>query len=158
MDVTIILGSKSDWTIMEHCANTLKEFGVDYDAKVFSAHRTPNELSTYLNDITENKKVKVIIAAAGLAAHLAGVIASHTITPVIGVPMEAGALKGVDALYSMVQMPPGIPVGTVGIGKPGAINSALFAIAILSVSDDTLKNKILQYRKSQAEKVLSQQI
>ena len=158
MDISIILGSKSDWTVMESCANTLKEFNIDYDAKVFSAHRTPNELSAYLKDITENKQVKVIIAAAGLAAHLGGVIASHTITPVIGVPMEAGALQGVDALYSMVQMPPGIPVGTVGIGKPGAINSALFAIAILSVSNDNLKEKIVEYRKKQAEKVLSQQI
>ncbi|MES0488682.1 MAG: 5-(carboxyamino)imidazole ribonucleotide mutase [Leptospirales bacterium] len=158
MEIAIILGSKSDWAVMESCANTLKEFNIEYDAKIFSAHRTPNELTAYLNDITENKHVKVIIAAAGLAAHLAGVIASHTIVPVIGVPMEAGALKGVDALYSMVQMPPGIPVGTVGIGKPGAINSALFAVSILSVSNNTLKEKIIEYRKKQAEKVLSQQI
>jgi len=156
-EVAIILGSKSDWEIMKHCQETFEAFGVSTNASIFSAHRTPEALTRHLEKAHEFD-VKIFIAAAGLAAHLAGVIASHTEKPVIGVPIAAGALNGVDALYSMVQMPPGIPVATVGIGKPGAVNAALLAVSILSLNDNNLAVKLSEYRKEQAEKVLSQQL
>lgn len=153
-NVIIVMGSKSDWDVMKNCAEQLKAFGVKYDARVLSAHRTPAALEEYLKEV-DRGELKVIIAAAGLAAHLAGVIASHTVTPILGVPMDAGSLGGVDALYSMVQMPPGIPVATMGIGKPGAVNAALYAVAVLALGDSEMKQRLLDYRKSQAEKVLN---
>lgn len=157
IDVAIIMGSKSDWETMKSCANLLSDFEIKIDYRVLSAHRTPHELSAWMEELT-NRGTSVIIAAAGLAAHLGGVIASHSLLPVIGVPMDSGSLRGMDALLSMVQMPPGIPVAVMGIGKPGAVNAALFAIQILSMKDSSLVAKLEAYRKKQAEKVLSEKL
>ena len=131
--VAIIMGSKSDWETMQHAANTLNDFGVPNECRVLSAHRTPEATSEFVAGAM-GRGVKVIIAAAGGAAHLAGVTAAHTVLPVLGVPMQSAALNGIDSLLSTVQMPAGIPVATLAIGKPGAINAALFAIAILADS------------------------
>tara|TARA_B100000686_G_scaffold340793_1_gene417022 strand:+ start:805 stop:1296 length:492 start_codon:yes stop_codon:yes gene_type:complete len=150
--VGIIMGSKSDWKdTMEHCSDTLKKFGIKHDVKVISAHRTPNRLHKFIKEAEKNK-MEVIIAAAGMSAHLAGVTASLTTIPVLGVPTES-KLKGLDSLLSTVQMPSGIPVGTLAIGKAGAINSALLAISILSVRYDTIKTKLKAYRNSFEKKV-----
>src|SRR5215470_16253654 len=129
--VAVIMGSKSDWETMRHADETLTQFGVPHESKVMSAHRTP-ALTTEYTAEAEARGIEVIIAAAGGAAHLAGVVAAHTVLPVLGVPMESQALKGMDSLLSTVQMPAGIPVGTLAIGKPGAINAALLAVAILA--------------------------
>src|SRR5438309_7793287 len=129
--VSIIRGSKSDWETMEHAANTLEELGVPHEVRVLSAHRTPDQHLEYASN-AEERGLEVIIAAAGGAAHLAGVTAAKTVLPVLGVPMESSILRGVDSLLSNVQMPAGIPVGTLAIGKAGAINAALFAAAILA--------------------------
>jgi len=155
IDVAIIIGSKSDWEIMKSSASLLKEFDISFNCRVLSAHRTPGELMSWLDELGSSG-TRVIIAAAGLAAHLGGVIASHTLVPVIGVPMDAGSLNGMDALLSMSQMPPGIPVAVMGIGKPGAVNAALFAIQILSTADASLVKKMADYRKEQAKKVLNE--
>lgn len=152
--VSIILGSKSDWPVMEHAAKILEKFGISYEAHVFSAHRTPEALEDYLKTL-ENKDTEIVIAAAGCAAHLPGVIASKVVLPVIGVPMLASALSGMDALFSIVQMPGGIPVATMAIGKAGAINSALYAISILSVKWPEYRKKIEDYRKEQAKNILA---
>jgi len=157
MQVIVVMGSKSDWETMKNCTSLLNEFNVSYEARVLSAHRTPEALSHFLKQSEENG-AQVIIAAAGLAAHLAGVVASQTLLPVIGVPMEGGPLKGVDALYSIVQMPPGIPVSSMAIGKPGAINSALTAISILALHDANLKSALQSYRHKQADKILSEKL
>ncbi|MDH4263409.1 MAG: 5-(carboxyamino)imidazole ribonucleotide mutase [Spirochaetia bacterium] len=157
INVAIVMGSKSDWETMKNCALLLKEFNIKSEHRVLSAHRTPNELMTWLDELKQ-RECDVIIAAAGLAAHLGGVVASHSLMPVIGVPMDAGSLQGMDALLSMVQMPPGIPVAVMGIGKPGAINAALFAIQILSIKDPSLTTKLIAYRKAQAEKVLNEKL
>ncbi|MCX6625215.1 MAG: 5-(carboxyamino)imidazole ribonucleotide mutase [Acidobacteria bacterium] len=130
--VAVVMGSKSDWEVMRHTASTLARFGVPYEARVLSAHRTPGPLFEYITD-AERRGAEVIIGAAGGAAHLAGVIAAHTLLPVLGVPMDS-ALKGIDSLLAIVQMPGGIPVGTLAIGKAGATNAALLAIAILANS------------------------
>ena len=142
--VSIIMGSKSDWKTMIHCSDTLKKFGIKHEVKVISAHRTPARLRKYLNE-TKKNKTEVIIAGAGGAAHLAGVAASLTTLPVLGVPIES-KLKGLDSLLSTVQMPSGIPVGTLAIGKAGAINAALLAISILSVRYKKIQNKLRVYR------------
>jgi phosphoribosylaminoimidazole carboxylase PurE protein len=157
IDVAIIMGSKSDWETMKNCVDLLREFGISIDYRVLSAHRTPNELADYIEEL-KKRQTSVIIAAAGLAAHLGGVIASHSLIPVIGVPMNAGSLNGIDALLSMAQMPPGIPVAVMGIGKPGAVNAALFAIQILSIKDNSLIEKLAAYRKTQSEKVLNEKL
>ena len=150
--VGIIMGSKSDWKgTMEHCSDTLKQFGVKHDVKVISAHRTPKRLHKFLKEAEKNK-MEVIIAAAGMSAHLAGVTASLTTLPVLGVPIES-KLKGLDSLLSTVQMPSGIPVGTLAIGKPGAINAALLAVSILSTRYNQINNKLKAYRKSFEKKV-----
>ena len=150
--VGIIMGSKSDWNgVMEHCSDTLKKFKIKHDVRVISAHRTPKRLHKFLKEAEKNK-MEVIIAAAGMSAHLAGVTASLTTIPVLGVPTES-KLKGLDSLLSTVQMPSGIPVGTLAIGKAGAINSALLAISILSVRYDTIKTKLKAYRNSFEKKV-----
>ena len=150
--VGVIMGSKSDWAgTMEHCSNTLKQFGVKHDVRVISAHRKPKRLHKFLKE-AEKKKMEVIIAAAGMSAHLAGVTASLTTLPVLGVPTES-KLKGLDSLLSTVQMPSGIPVGTVAIGKAGAINAALLAISILSVRYKNIKKKLLKYRRNFEKKV-----
>jgi 5-(carboxyamino)imidazole ribonucleotide mutase len=139
---------------MSHCAKTLKDFGIEHEAKVLSAHRTPKELEAFISQ-SEKDGVQVFIAGAGLAAALPGVVAAQTTIPVVGVPLIAGSLDGMDALMAIVQMPPGIPVGTVAIGKPGAINAALYAIAILALNDNSIAEQLSEYRKTQADKVLS---
>jgi len=150
--VGVIMGSKSDWAdTMEHCSNTLKKFGIKHDVKVISAHRTPKRLHKFLKEAEKNK-MEIIIAAAGMSAHLAGVTAALTTIPVLGVPTE-GKLKGLDSLLSTVQMPSGIPVGTLAIGKAGAINSALLAVAILSTRYNEIHKKLLKYRQNFEKKV-----
>ena len=150
--VGIIMGSKSDWKgVMEHCSDTLKQFEIKHEVRVISAHRTPNRLNKFLKEAEKNK-MEIIIAAAGMSAHLAGVAASLTTLPVLGVPTES-KLKGLDSLLSTVQMPSGIPVGTLAIGKAGAINSALLAVSILSVRYKKIENKLKKYRRNFEKKV-----
>jgi len=150
--VAVIMGSKSDWESMRQADETLTQFGVPHECRVISAHRTPHLASQYATE-AESRGIEVIIAAAGGAAHLAGVIAAHTVLPVLGVPMESQALKGLDSLLSTVQMPGGIPVGTLAIGSPGARNAALLSIAILANSRPELREKLKRFRQEQAEKV-----
>jgi len=150
--VGIMMGSKSDWETMQHAADMLKQFDVPHESKVLSAHRTPTMTAEYAS-AAAGRGIEVMIAAAGGAAHLAGVVAAYTCMPVLGVPIESQSLKGMDSLLSMVQMPAGIPVGTLAIGKPGAINAALLAIAILGNSRPELRKKIERYREEQAEKI-----
>ena len=157
IQVAIIMGSKSDWDVMSHAAAMLSELDIQHEAKVISAHRTPDLLDEYCSKLQE-KEVKVIIAGAGLAAALPGVLAAKTTIPVIGVPLVAGSLDGLDALMSIVQMPPGIPVGTMALGKPGAINSALFAAAILALTDDGIAQGISAYREKQKQKILESEL
>ena len=149
--VGIIMGSKSDWKTMIHCSDTLIKFGIKHEVKVISAHRTPSRLHKFLNEAKKNK-TEIIIAGAGGAAHLAGVTASLTTLPVLGVPIES-KLKGLDSLLSTVQMPSGIPVGTLAIGKAGAINAALLATSILSVKYKKIENKLKRYRSNFEKKV-----
>lgn len=149
--VSIIMGSKSDFEVMSECAKTLDKFNVKYELIISSAHRTPERTKEYVKE-AEKKGAKVFIAAAGMAAHLAGVVASMTFRPVIGVPMEA-SMQGLDALLSTVQMPAGMPVGTVAIGKAGAINSAFMAMQILSLSDADLEAKLKEDRVLKIKKV-----
>tara|TARA_Y100000590_G_scaffold185856_1_gene211811 strand:- start:351 stop:842 length:492 start_codon:yes stop_codon:yes gene_type:complete len=150
--VGIIMGSKSDWSgTMEYCSSTLKEFGIKHDVKVISAHRTPKRLHKFLENAEKNK-MEIIIAAAGMSAHLAGVTASLTTLPVLGVPTES-KLKGLDSLLSTVQMPSGIPVGTLAIGKAGAVNAALLAVSILSVKNKKIQTKLKKYRSNFEKKV-----
>jgi len=150
--VGVIMGSKSDWAgTMQHCSETLKQFGIDHEVRVISAHRTPKRLHKFLKEAEKNK-MEVIIAAAGMSAHLAGVTASLTTLPVLGVPTES-KLKGLDSLLSTVQMPSGIPVGTLAIGKAGAINSALLAASILSVRYKKIQDKLRSFRSNFEKKV-----
>lgn len=151
--IAIIMGSQSDWEVMSNTSKTLKNLDISHESRVISAHRTPDLLDEYITQC-EAGDVQVIIAGAGLSAALPGVIAAKTIIPVVGVPLIAGSLDGMDALMSIVQMPPGIPVGTVAIGKPGAINGALYAAAIMAVTDSSIKNKLIEYRAAQAQKVI----
>lgn len=153
--VVVIMGSKSDWDTMRHADETLAKFDVAHECKVLSAHRTPDQTAEYIRS-AESRGVEVIIAAAGGAAHLAGVCAAHTVLPVLGVPMESASLKGLDSLLSTVQMPGGIPVGTLAIGKPGATNAALLAVAILGGSRPDLRDKLRRFRAEQAVKVLAE--
>jgi 5-(carboxyamino)imidazole ribonucleotide mutase len=150
--VAVIMGSKSDWETMRHTDELLTQFGVPHECKVMSAHRTPGLTAEYAAK-AEARGIEVIIAAAGGAAHLAGVVAAHTVLPVLGVPMESRALKGIDSLLSTVQMPGGIPVGTMAIGKAGAINAALFAAAILANHRPDLRKKLHAFREKQAREV-----
>ena len=150
--VAVIMGSKSDWETMRHADEMLTQFGVPHESKVMSAHRTPALTAEYTAE-AEARGIEVIIAAAGGAAHLAGAVAAHTVLPVLGVPMESPALKGMDSLLSTVQMPAGIPVGTLAIGKPGAINAALLAVAILANSRPDLRKKLHAFRDEQARKI-----
>ena len=149
--IGIVMGSNSDLETMKEAINILKEFEVDFDVNIMSAHRSPEKVHSYA--LEAEKKYEVIIAAAGGAAHLAGVIASLTPIPVIGVPMLTSGLGGLDSLLSMVQMPSGIPVSTMGIGKSGAINAAILAAQILSVSDQKLRRKLVSYKKKLADEV-----
>jgi len=150
--VGIIMGSKSDWDVMRAASETLVRFEVPHESRVMSAHRTPELVAEFVSSAAE-RGMEVIIAAAGGAAHLAGVTAAHTLLPVLGVPMESQSLKGLDSLLSTVQMPAGIPVGTLAIGKPGATNAALLAVAILANKRPELREKLRQFRAEQAEKV-----
>ena len=150
--VSILMGSDSDWEVMKEAYDALKEFGIVSDMNVMSAHRTPHEVADFVaRAATEGKKV--IIAGAGSAAHLAGVCAAHTILPVIGVPLNATSLGGFDALLSTVQMPAGIPVATVAVGKSGARNAGILAVQMLALADAELTKKLVEYKKNLAEKV-----
>lgn len=152
--VGIIMGSKSDWETMSHGAATLETLSIPFEVTVLSAHRTPDQLFEYVES-ADGRGIEVIIAAAGGAAHLAGVAAAKTLLPVLGVPMESKSLKGLDSLLSMVQMPAGIPVATLAIGKPGAINAALFAAAILGIKHSEFREAIARYREEQAAAILA---
>jgi 5-(carboxyamino)imidazole ribonucleotide mutase len=152
--VIVLMGSKSDWEIMKNADETLSRFGVPHECRVLSAHRTPSEVAELVS-AAEGRGVKVLIAAAGGAAHLAGVVAAHTVLPVLGVPM-ASVLNGLDSLLSTVQMPAGIPVGTLAIGKAGATNAALLAVAILGVERSDLRDALRAFRAEQAETILGQ--
>ena len=151
--VAVMMGSKSDWEVMRQCSEMLTQFGIEHESRVLSAHRTPAETAEYVST-AEGRGIEVVIAAAGGAAHLAGVCAAHTVLPVLGVPMESAALKGMDSLLSTVQMPAGIPVGTLSIGAAGARNAALLAVAILANSRPELREKLQQYRAELSAKVL----
>ena len=153
--VVVLMGSKSDWDVMRQADETLTSFGIAHECRVLSAHRTPAETAEYISQ-AEGRGVEVVIAAAGGAAHLAGVCAAHTILPVLGVPMESASLKGLDSLLSTVQMPAGIPVGTLAIGPAGARNAALLAVAILGVSRPELRDKLRQFRDQQKQKILKE--
>jgi 5-(carboxyamino)imidazole ribonucleotide mutase len=155
--VGVIMGSKSDWEVMRHTSEMLTQFGIPHESKVLSAHRTPQATVEYAA-AAEKEGLEVIIAAAGGAAHLAGVVAAYTILPVLGVPMESQALKGLDSLLSIAQMPGGIPVGTLAIGKPGAINAALLAVAILATHRPDLRERLRAFRAEQTEKVLNEKL
>ncbi len=152
--VGILMGSKSDWETMQESAKTLRQLGIPFEAHVASAHRTPDKVIQFC-ETAEARGLKVIIAAAGGAAHLAGFCAGKTHLPVLGVPMKGWALDGLDSLLSTVQMPAGIPVATFAIGKAGAINAALFAASLLATSDALLREKVLGFRKAQTEKILA---
>ena len=154
--VSIVLGSVSDWDTMRHCAATLEKFGVSYERNIASAHRTPAK-AVEIASTARARGVKAISAAAGGAAHLAGVLAAHTQLPVIGVPMKGWATDGMDSLLSTVQMPRGIPVLTVAIGKAGAVNAAIAAVQMLALSDESFAQKLADFRKAQTEEVLSAQ-
>jgi len=151
--VGIIMGSRSDWETMSHAAIILDHFHITYEKKIVSAHRTPDRLFQYAEE-AENRGFKVIIAGAGGAAHLPGMVAAKTIVPVLGVPVQTSTLNGLDSLLSIVQMPGGIPVGTLAIGKAGAKNAGLMAVSILAVYEPNLADKLHQYRKKQAEEAL----
>jgi 5-(carboxyamino)imidazole ribonucleotide mutase len=153
--VGIVMGSKSDWDTMRHAAETLELFGVTHECKVVSAHRTPGLLAEYASG-AEGRGLEVIIAGAGGAAHLPGMVAAQSLVPVLGVPVESKALHGMDSLLSIAQMPAGIPVGTLAIGRSGAINAALLAVAILSNTRPELREKLREYRKQQTDRVLQE--
>jgi 5-(carboxyamino)imidazole ribonucleotide mutase len=148
------MGSKSDWETMRHAAETLESFNVPYEKRIVSAHRTPNLLADYASS-AEKRGLEVIIAGAGGAAHLPGMAAASTVLPVLGVPVESHSLKGMDSLLSIVQMPGGVPVATFAIGKAGAINAALFAVATLSGQRPELREKLRAWRTAQTDRVLS---
>jgi 5-(carboxyamino)imidazole ribonucleotide mutase len=150
--VAVIMGSKSDWETMRHADEILTRFGIAHECRIMSAHRSPALTAEYAAQ-AEGRGIEVIIAAAGGAAHLAGVVAAHTILPVLGVPIESPALNGMDSLLSTVQMPGGIPVGTLAIGKPGAINAALLAVAILGGHRRELRKRLHEFREEEEQKI-----
>lgn len=155
--VGIIMGSTSDWDVVKEAHKILDEFDVPHEYKVLSAHRAPAAVTEYAT-AAETRGLKIIIGAAGGAAHLAGVLAAQTLLPVLGIPMESPALKGMDSLLSTVQMPAGIPVGTLAIGKAGAKNAALLAVGILALSDGKLRDRLQLYRETQTKSVLAQKL
>jgi 5-(carboxyamino)imidazole ribonucleotide mutase len=155
--IGILLGSKSDWDVMRHCATQLEDLGVPWEAQAISAHRAPDALFEYLSTAVE-RGIEVIIAAAGGAAHLPGVCAAKTRLPVLGVPMESPSLKGLDSLLSIVQMPGGVPVGTLAIGKPGAINAALLAASILGLKHPQYRQAYESFRTRQTARVLADRV
>ncbi|MDO8493908.1 MAG: 5-(carboxyamino)imidazole ribonucleotide mutase [Deltaproteobacteria bacterium] len=151
--VSIVMGSDSDFAVMEEAGKALREFGIPCEYRILSAHRTPDQCNEYVKGV-EGRGIKVLIAGAGYSAHLAGVLAAGTVLPVIGVPLEGSPLNGLDALLAMGQMPGGIPVATMTIGKAGAKNAGIFAAEILAVHDEKISEKLKAFRKSQEEKVL----
>ena len=151
------MGSSSDWETMQHAAEMLDRFGVAYEKHIVSAHRTPVWMAEFA-DAAEGRGIEVIIAAAGGAAHLPGMVAAHTVVPVLGVPIQSAALQGLDSLLSIVQMPGGVPVGTLAIGKPGAINSALLAVSIISGSRPDLRARLRAVRTEQTDKVRQERL
>jgi 5-(carboxyamino)imidazole ribonucleotide mutase len=155
--IGIIVGSKSDWETMRHAAETLALFDVSHESKIVSAHRTPQWMVEYASG-AEARGIRLIIAGAGGAAHLPGMVAANTLLPVLGVPVESKALKGLDSLLSIVQMPGGIPVGTLAIGKAGAQNAALLAVAILANNDPALREKLRVFRDQQAARVRAEEL
>ena len=152
--VGIVMGSDSDWPVMRACAETLKQFGIAYEAKVLSAHRTPDAALDYAA-VAQERGIKILIGAAGGAAHLAGVLAAKSELPVLAVPMPSKHLQGLDSLLAMVQMPGGIPVATFAIGEAGAITAALFSVAMLALSDADMAKKLSEFRVRQTEKILA---
>jgi len=146
VDVGILMGSDSDWPVMRETVTTLREFGIACEARVLSAHRTPDETADYVG-AAEGRGLKIIICGAGCAAHLAGTAAAHSTLPVIGVPLAASDLNGLDALYATVQMPPGVPVATMAIGKAGARNAAVLAAEILALNDEEVRSKLVAWRE-----------
>jgi len=155
--VGVIMGSKSDWETMQHAHRALQKFGVPHECRVVSAHRTPTLLAEY-SQSAESRGIEVIIAGAGGAAHLPGMVAAHTVLPVLGVPVKSRALSGIDSLLSIAQMPAGIPVGTLAIGEAGAENAGLLAVAMLSNSRPELRDKLRQFRAEQTARVVSQEL
>ncbi len=155
--VGVVMGSKSDWDTMQHVKEVLEQFDVPHECRIVSAHRTPLWLAEYAAE-AEGRGLEVIIAGAGGAAHLPGMMAAQTLLPVLGVPVESKALKGMDSLLSIVQMPRGIPVGTLAIGQSGAVNAALLAVAILAISRPDLREKLRQYRLDQTGKVMQDKL
>ncbi|GIV79606.1 5-(carboxyamino)imidazole ribonucleotide mutase [Litorilinea aerophila] len=153
--VGVIMGSKSDWETMRHAAETLEQFQVPHECRVVSAHRTPEWMMEYASQ-AEGRGLEVIIAGAGGAAHLPGMVAGHTLLPVIGVPIQSRALNGLDSLLSIVQMPAGVPVATMAIGRAGAINAALLAVAILGARRPELRQRLQAYRQERARQVLAE--
>ena len=152
--IAVVMGSHSDWNVMQFCCKQLDELQLACETRVVSAHRTPNLLADYAKDLAR-RKFQVLIAAAGGAAHLPGMLAAHTLLPVLGVPIETGALRGLDSLLSIVQMPRGIPVGTLAIGKSGAINAALLAAQIIARQDAAVAKALAALRKKQTDTVLN---
>lgn len=152
--IAIVMGSKSDWTTMQHAADVLTELQIPFHVEIVSAHRTPDKLFSFAETAKENG-FDVIIAGAGGAAHLPGMIAAKTLVPVFGVPVQSAALSGVDSLYSIVQMPKGIPVGTLAIGKAGSANAALLAAQVLAISDTAIFNRLIAWREAQTNDVLN---
>ena len=152
IQVSVVMGSQSDWEIMQVACDLLEKIDVSYEKKIVSAHRTPDRLYQYANSL-RRRKIKVVIAGAGGAAHLPGMIASKTDIPVIGVPINATDLRGVDSLYSIVQMPKGYPVATMAIGSPGAFNAAIFAIQVLAITDEVIGQKIRDWRADTTNRV-----
>lgn len=155
--VGVVMGSKSDWETMQHADRILEELHVPHECRVVSAHRTPDLLASYAKS-AESRGLAVLIAGAGGAAHLAGMVAAHTLLPVFGVPVESHSLKGLDSLLSIAQMPGGVPVGTLAIGKSGAINAALLAVAVLARGDEALRKRYAQWREAQTARVLKDEV
>ena len=155
--VGVVMGSASDWETMRHASETLERFGVAHESRVVSAHRTPDLMATYAKEV-EARGLEAVIAGAGGAAHLPGMIAAHTTVPVLGVPVESRALKGVDSLLSIAQMPAGVPVGTLAIGRAGATNAALLAVAILANTRPSLREDLRRFREEQAERAASSEL
>lgn len=155
--VGVVMGSASDWETMRHAAETLERFGVPHERRVVSAHRTPELMASYAKE-AEGRGLEVIVAGAGGAAHLPGMISAHTTVPVLGVPVESRALKGMDSLLSIAQMPAGVPVGTLAIGKAGATNAALLAVAILANTRPPLREGLRDFRREQAEKAAGSEL
>lgn len=151
------MGSQSDWDTMKHASDQLKELDIPHEKKIISAHRTPALMTDFAQSAID-RGIKVIIAGAGGAAHLPGMVAANTIVPVLGVPVESQSLKGMDSLLSIVQMPRGVPVGTLAIGKAGAANAALLAASILAIESDVIRNRLKQFRQSQTQKVLRESL